>query len=707
MKWFSFVFFFALSFGVALAQTIPQYSPASDPRIKALIAQDARRSAAEQKMSSALLHVLAASQGKPVLVPVPQPFVASAGHVRILIRGTIGDDLKAFLATEGATQIADVDQYGILSATLPIVNVEAVAARADVRSLELAEPPELNQVPLGEQNGGGYEAHGVSDAARKYGADGSGVTVCVMSDSVDHLADAQARGWLGPVDVLIGQGNINPNPGTPGTAGYLPGHTGEGTAMLEIIHSIAPKAALRFATSFPDQVTAISNIITMTAGGPAAPPFTHYCDIVADDIEYENEPPFQDDGYGTISRAVDDASRRGILWFTSAGNQGNKQSGWSGTWEGDFQGGAPDPQSGNSGLLFAPGVQFNPIGFASDGAVKATDQQAILWWDDPPGAATNQYILVVEDANYNPVAIGDTTMNGSQDPVQYALLPPSAAYLAIVKAGGAQPRFLHLELTSGAKIQYSTDGAIVGHEASSEENVFSVGAVSALGRTTAFALGGGITLDNYSADGPRRLFYNRQGAPITPDLSSRGGRLVQKPDLLAADCVNTDITGPPVPIRPFCGTSAAAAEAAGVAALVLSRPPKPGVQFATRPGPAGMRFVLTSAALDIEGAGWHEATGYGVVMPEPAFELTNAQLGYPPPTQTYTGRLTIVRNPNHPEIYTFHLTVPGLASDVLISECGTVTPAAMIQLVNQRVTMTGTQPFSQNGGFCPTSVAPA
>jgi hypothetical protein len=59
------------------------------------------------------------------------------------------------------------------------------------------------------------------------------VKVGVLSDSIDHLAQAQSSGALGPVTVLPGQGGSG---------------EGEGTAMLGIVHAMAPGAQLFFAT---------------------------------------------------------------------------------------------------------------------------------------------------------------------------------------------------------------------------------------------------------------------------------------------------------------------------------------------------------------------------------------------------------------------------------------------------------------------------
>ena len=83
-------------------------------------------------------------------------------------------------------------------------------------------------------------------------ANGSGVKVGVLSDGVASLSISQAKGSLGDVTVLSGQ----------------TGDGDEGTAMLEIIHAIAPSAKLYFATAF-STTTMHAAAATITAAAMA------------------------------------------------------------------------------------------------------------------------------------------------------------------------------------------------------------------------------------------------------------------------------------------------------------------------------------------------------------------------------------------------------------------------------------------------------
>ena len=87
----------------------------------------------------------------------------------------------------------------------------------------------------------------------------------MLSDGVDSLAASIATGEL-PADVEV-----------------LPGQAGdgdEGTAMLEIVHDLAPGAQLGFATAFTSDASFADNIRALRAAG---------CDVIVDDVLYFNE----------------------------------------------------------------------------------------------------------------------------------------------------------------------------------------------------------------------------------------------------------------------------------------------------------------------------------------------------------------------------------------------------------------------------------
>ncbi|HSD66746.1 MAG TPA: S8 family serine peptidase, partial [Vicinamibacteria bacterium] len=150
----------------------------------------------------------------------------------------------------------------------------------------------------------------------------------------------------------------------------------------------------------------------------------------------------------------------------------------------------------------------------------------------------------------------------------------------------------------------STAGAVVGHNGG--ESTLSVAATNvASAGGGAFTGGAANPIQTYSSDGPRRVFYNPDGSPITPGnvlFGTGGGRDLQKPDLTAADCVTTTTPG----FVPFCGTSAAAPHAAAIAALAKS--------VAGNPSAGQVQAAMVAAALDVDPAGRDRNAGAGIAM---------------------------------------------------------------------------------------------
>ena len=123
----------------------------------------------------------------------------------------------------------------------------------------------------------------------------------MISNGVDTLAARQASGDL-PANVIV-----------------LPDQAGsgdEGTAMLEIGHDLAPKAQLYYATGIGiGQEAFAENVEALCDAG---------ADTIVDDVVFFAEPAFQD---GPIGQAINSVVSRGCIYFLSAGNNGNLDSG--------------------------------------------------------------------------------------------------------------------------------------------------------------------------------------------------------------------------------------------------------------------------------------------------------------------------------------------------------------------------------------------
>ena len=78
--------------------------------------------------------------------------------------------------------------------------------------------------------------------------------------------------------------------------------------MLQVIHDIAPKATLAFATAQGTAMNMANNIKNLATLG---------CKVICDDILYLTEPMFSD---GIVGQAIDKVTGLGATYFSSAGN---------------------------------------------------------------------------------------------------------------------------------------------------------------------------------------------------------------------------------------------------------------------------------------------------------------------------------------------------------------------------------------------------
>lgn len=577
---------------LALAQADALQAPESISHgFAALAREKASRSDALKKVESQLvLHIRQARGDADALaLPVPQavaglPVVSEAGTVRVDIKAEVSPLLLDAISVASGRIHAQSAENGLIGAELPLAQIESIAGRPDVKSISISQGLIHNQqasVTADDIARSGVIAHAVDVARRRFGVSGKGVRIGVISDSVnsatvDYLAEAQAAGLLPEVDV------IDPGVGV-----------GEGTAMLEIVHAIAPEARLSFAPAGIGSTELVAAIEALVANN---------VDIIVDDITQVAAPPYQLDEVGI---AAQDASEQGIFYFTSAGNTGNYVSGSSVNYEADFTpGDGPVLEPPYQDLhLFLPDVPGSWYNEALAGGV------VCLFWSDPLGASTNDYDLGIFDSGLNLVGGSNTIQDGTNDPLECANVE-AGQRIVVVRNPGAERRMIHIAISNFSArpgLAVITRGGIRGHQIS--DSVFAVASTSAFGADAPFDETD--LVEPGSTDGFRRMFYAPDGTPFTPgDFLSTGGIVRQKPDVTAADGVFTTV------FPQFFGTSAAAPHAGGIAALALEANPKITLEQ--------MRSLFASTAIDIEEPGVDPTSGVGIIM---APALLEALLG--------------------------------------------------------------------------------
>ena len=382
-------------------------------QIAALEAEADARTGAQKKVSSHLLFTARMARGEAAAPGFPTQRtnveVAGDGSTLVDIEADVTPALLHALAAAGGQVVSRSVRFGEVRARVPLGAVESLAALPEVRFIKPAVKAQLqNPAPVrarvnllrragpmkrparlrahlsGRAAVGSVEdeadkAHQADKARAAFHVDGTGIKVGVLSDSIDNgnnvYAAAVASGDVSPVTVIAGQDGGS--------------QSGEGLAMLEAVHHLAPGAHLYFATGDAGEGQFADNIIALQQAG---------CKVIVDDEFSPVESPFQD---GVVAQAVNTVTASGVMYFSCAANYGNQADGTSSTWENDFS------DSGDTSLGDGNIHQFDSNGDEQNTvSAKGTGGTALvsLYWTDPLGKSTTDYDLFILDASGNVTA---------------------------------------------------------------------------------------------------------------------------------------------------------------------------------------------------------------------------------------------------------------------------------------------------------------
>ena len=571
-------------------------------QIALMMAAKAARTPAQRKIDSQVLLAIDGARPQPrlqQLAALARPEPDGAGRLTVDIDLVDGEALAPVLAALRAAHaqvLFSSARFKSIRARIGTAQLEGIAALPNVRFIDNERRAATNKVNTSE----GDVAHRADAVRATLGYTGAGQKICALSNGVETLPARQASGDL------------------PAAVHVLPGQAGsgtEGTAMLEIMHDLAPEAQLGFATALGGEAAFAQNILDL------ADPAKGGCTILVDDIDYFSESPFQD---GIVAQAVITVTAAGRVYVTAAANSGNFDSGTSGTWEGDFSapGGLSDPLILDHVLHeFTPGAPAN--------VATSPAQRVFMHWAEPYGAAATDYDLYVLDPTLDEVLGASTnTQDGTQNPGEYVEAVssgtfPAGSRIIVAKKTGAQDLMFNLQWYRGTLTQ-ATAGATRGHSAAPAAlSIAATPAAAAAGPSPPNPVGpfpspfdSTARIELFSSDGPRRIFFDGAGnlLPGAPagNFTAGGGVVRDKPDITAADGVVTATPG----YERFFGTSAAAPHAAAIAALVKQAFPAWTL--------GQVRNALMGSALDILGAGWDRNSGTGIVMPLAALQVNGA-----------------------------------------------------------------------------------
>ncbi|MYD74567.1 MAG: S8 family serine peptidase, partial [Chloroflexi bacterium] len=312
----------------------------------------------------------------------------------------------------------------------------------------------------------------------------------------------------------------------------------EGTAMIEIVHDLAPGAEISFGAVYTD----LDHIAAVNY-------FAQRVDIIVDDVSFAYPANQRSDVSINTTSALRHPDWPIRLYVTAAGNWA--ESHWSGTWQAGPDGtqvGLSSPgavhqfnQTGDAGLFFGAGNGFN---------VEQDDEVRLaLFWDDPWGRSTNDYNLYLVSGVGEVLASSVITQGvgvGQDQPrehLTYTHTGEATVLFAVIQNhnNDASPVNFDLFVFQTGRRQLrlshqSPEGSLLAQ--SDAADALTVGAVNA-------------------------------GRQVVAEYSSRGPTVngIAKPEISAVDRVSVSpstIFGPH-----FSGSSAAAPHVAGIAALLL------------------------------------------------------------------------------------------------------------------------------------------
>ncbi len=458
-----------------------------------------------------------------------------------------------------------------------------------------AAPVEKFAIQVGDQAMGGNIARATLTTHAGAPIDGTGVKIGILSVSFNEQprsatagADYDAINGYLPYDRTTFGSAVTVIDNKDGT----PGSDDEGRAMAELVHQVAPGAQIFFyaPTTLTDFAAGID---AMVQDG---------VNIVVDDLAYTEEPFFQ--VAGPLDTAIQNAIDAGVNYFTSADNYGNA-----------YYAAAFKPKTTTlpgvtgsvSAQVFSDGTTLQTITITLQSIIA-------LQWDAPFSTAggTPQALSMVLYQNGKPVKsatqVADPGSGFANEPeIAMGGVTPGTYQLAIYQTAG-MPKVATFRYSLFGSGTGTGPGGYIDDPAAMNGigNVFGHGLVPGVNtvasvdwaNTPAF-LGNSTFTEPASDDGPGELLFDSNGNRLAKPLADG------KPNFTAPDGVSMtpDLTG----FQPFYGTSAAAPDAAAVAALMLQA--NPNLTPAQVTADLEASAVSLGLSADRQGAGLVQAVG--------------------------------------------------------------------------------------------------
>jgi len=506
----------------------------------------------------------------------------TVSDTHVLTRFNLAHNANRFLIKQNLANLGVRIRHEIANIIEAFVPYEAIPRLEEIQGINDVIPSTRPQTSSGSVLSQAYEDLHVRGAARIYGVTGAGLTIGIMSDSIDCVN--------GGLNASIATGDLPPRSRINVIQNQCSNFsTDEGRAMAELIYDLAPGVNFAFYGPNSDADSAAGFQALAAAGST----------VIVDDLFFFDEPVF---GLGIISTGIEPliASRSAVL-LASAGN--NLNQAWDQTYV----------SSGISVKYTRPGSRKPTTGILHDASVSFIlpanlSVIIILGWNQAPSEITGVPVATDLDiyftsnsTDYSYLSFGLDSTSGNEFLELLANTPITFNFTVSNTNRGPSPIFKMIFAGDGLVYQFNpvlNSSTIFGH--SNDPYEITVGAVG----TCDLAAGRRIP-EYFSSYGSTPLYFNLTGAPILRNLESNN---FLKPDILSTDgdittffgqdCTKGGCPGGCTLPNSFFGTSAAVANAGGITILMQQRAKALLGRFLTS---AEVRYIMRTTSSEING----------------------------------------------------------------------------------------------------------
>lgn len=569
----------------------------------------------------------------------PGSLIRRGNRVLVYVRHEPGAGTLPALRRRGAQVVASSRPLRTVTAAVSPADLPAIAQAPGVVAVTQVRAPVLRAAC----DGGSVISEGVAQlnvaaAREEFEVDGEGIEVGVLSDSFDQATEAVPGGPIATKakkDEETGDlpGSKSPCATQKTAVDELRPYEffdeeesfDEGRAMLQIVHDVAPEADLAFNSAFNGEPEFAEGIEALAEAG---------ADVIVDDVGYFEEPFFQN---GPVAAAVNKVTEEGATYLSAAGNdnlfdgEGNEIASWEAPAYRDSGDCPPDVRS-LSGFNATHCLDFNP-GASTDRTfgIEVEPEEVLTldlqWAEAWFGVENDLDAFLLDDEGELLAASFEENVEETQKPIEILQWENPTGSDQVVQlvinefSGSGEPRLKFVFLQNGggvSGVEYPKSGggdvvgpSIYGHAAAA--SAIAVGAVP---------FNDSDEVEEYSSRGPATHYFD----PVegeTPAAELPEPEVVSKPDVAATDCGRTTFFARlKLGVWRFCGTSAAAPHAAGVAALLLDE------EIAAEPGE--VREAMAASAVPV-GTFGPCAVGGGLIEAEGALEAIELGPPFPAP----------------------------------------------------------------------------